>query len=98
MQLSHNDIEIKKFFPHSLRSATLSSEKLGHHEDVVKFGREAVVLYRSLVHDRPDENWRFADCLRSLGPSLAIVGFVDEAIQVAHELKRIERKVKEVDR
>ena len=92
-QQNPDDVIIKKWFPRSLRSATLSSEKLGNHEDVVKFGREAIPLYRSLVRDHPDQNWFFKECLRALGPSLAILGFADEAIEVTQELKRVQREI-----
>ena len=90
-----DDAETRRCFPGSLFFAARSLEKLGDHEGVVRFGREAIANFRNLVHDRPKERRYLIKCIEWLAPSLAILGFADEAVQATQELERERRKESE---
>lgn len=87
----------EKFNPelaHTFDNFAYCSEQLRRHDGVVKFGREAAVLYRSLVLDRPEETERFVKCLDRLSASLCALGLHDEALRTGYEMVNVKQTIK----
>ncbi len=72
------------------------SQRLRQHGAVVKFGREAAALLRSLPPNQPE--WFRSQCwlvhnLEVLGPSLFTLGLINEAVQVHQEGNRLKQSL-----
>ncbi len=94
-----NPDEFNALLAFSLAHLARYLQILGQHKDVVKYGREAAAIFRSIPQDQPQPGWFQAglvDNLELLAPSLVVLGFVDEAVQVdqeAEKQKKIRRGV-----
>lgn len=85
-----------KFNPdlaHSLRNLIHNLGKIGQHQDVVDFDREATGLFRKVVRTQPEESQSLVSYLRLLTPSLDILGLYGEARRAALEADMVEREL-----
>ncbi|KAJ6563631.1 hypothetical protein DFH09DRAFT_478332 [Mycena vulgaris] len=71
--------------------------KSGRPEDAVRFGEEAVEIWRRIVETDPTAIQRLAQSLHTLGINLSNVGRLEDAVRVDEEAVEIYRRLAETD-